>query len=489
MIENPSAGRMQWLPILYGLLGLLFGAGAGVLVVGMPDSLKLIVIVVGIFAFAGSIMRVDWGLLVLVFITYTRFSDIAIQYHGAPSLAKSFVLLLFVAIFFRWIVFGERVENWQRTLIMMSGYGLVGFFSIFYADDPIRAQDGVIDFIKDALIVVIVSILLRRASLFRWVVWTLLIAGIFMGTLSVFQYATGTFDNEYGGFAQAPILHIVGESDDHRVSGPIGDPNYYSQIMVVMVPLALERFWKEKKRSLRLLAGWAAAVSILSIVFSFSRGGFLALVVVLGLIFIYRPPKIHIIIATLIVAVMLLPFIPAEYTARIATITNILGNSGRSVQNEASFRGRASEVIVAWMMFRDNPILGVGYGNFPVHYQEYSRLLGLDPRTEERAAHNLYLEVAAELGIFGLIAFGFILWKALGDLFSAVRTFTDARLDDYASMAAAFTVGLIGYLSSSMFIHNAYPRYLWLLLGIALALRQVARNELAIERNYRYHGS
>ena len=45
----------------------------------------------------------------------------------------------------------------------------------------------------------------------------------------------------------------------------------------------------------------------------------------------------------------------------------------------------------------------------------------------------------------------------------------------WAMMTTAFGIGLLGYLTAALFVHAAYPRYFWLLVGIALALPQTAR--------------
>jgi hypothetical protein len=75
--------------------------------------------------------------------------------------------------------------------------------------------------------------------------------------------------------------------------------------------------------------------------------------------------------------------------------------------------------------------------------------------------------------MLGLLAFGAI----LGSVFQALRR-VHVRLQEWGerdmnSMVGAFFSGVVGYLGAAMFIHGAYPRYLWLLVGIALALPQV----------------
>jgi O-antigen ligase len=480
VISRPAFESKNWLQILYGLFGIAVGIGAGILVVGIPDALRLFVIVIGIIAFTASITRLEWGLLVLVFITYTRFSDIAIQFHGAPSTAKSFIALLLIAIFVRWIVYEEKPEGWQQAFFVVGAYSLVAFASVLYAANPERAQGALSNLLKNGVIVLIVVILLHRVSLYRQVIWTLLITGIFMGTLSVIQYLTGSFGNNFAGFAQAPVMNIVGDTSGRRVAGPIGDPNFYAQIMLVLIPIALDRLWNEDNRFLRLLALWALTASGLAVVFSFSRGGFLAMLAALGAMGILHPPKPRAVLITMVVLVILFPFIPSTYTERIMTISEFLpGSAPQNVPpGEASYRGRISELMVGLMMFRDHPVLGVGYDNYPVHYQEYSRQLGLDPRTEQRSAHNLYIEVAAETGLLGILTFMMLLFVTLRGVWRSWRALYEAGMKKSADMVAAFGVGFLGYLAAGMFVHDAYPRYFWLLVGIGLALQNVVKYEL-----------
>lgn len=468
-----------WLPVFFGVTALVVGLGAGLLVISVPDALKLFVIIVGLVAFIASVARVEWGLLVLVFITYTRFSDIAIKYHGAPSTAKSFIFLLLFAIFLRWAAYGEKPQGWVRPALHMALYGLVGYLSILYAADPQRTYNASMDYLKDAIIVVIVAILLQRGRMLRQVMWALLAAGIFMGTITVIQYLTGTFTNNYAGFAQSPIEHLVGETSGHRVSGPIGDPNFYAQIMLALIPLAMDRLWNEKGRLARLISLWALVVIALSVVFTFSRGAFVAMIAMLGVMLLLNPPRPIALAITILLGLALIRFIPDEYTARMATLTDFFSQeTSTTPAGDASIRGRTSEVLVGWMMFVDHPILGVGFNNYPVHYQSYSRQLGLDPRTEQRSAHNLYIEVAAETGLLGLLAFGILVFGALRGLWATWAALKERGKTPEAKMVAAFGVGLIGYLFAGMFIHDAYPRFLWMLIAIAFAMPNIARQEL-----------
>lgn len=471
-----------WLQIMYALIGVGVGVGAGFLVFSTPDTLKLFVIIVGAFAFIVSVARVEWGLLVLALMVYTNISDIAITFHGAPSVTKSFVFLLLFAILMRWIAYNEKPVGWQRAVALLAGYGVVGFASILYAASPERSQAALEVYIKNAMIVIVVVILLQRAVTLRRVIWALLAAGIFLGTLTVFQYVTGTYGNNYFGFAQTSAAVLVGASSTNRVSGPINDPNYYALIMTVLVPLALDRVWHEKNRWMRILSVWAFGATVAAVVLTYSRSGFVTLVVVIGLMLLYRTPNLKNLLILLLLGVMLFQFIPTQYTERLESMIAFLPGSSRSLREDEAIRGRTSELLVGWNMFLDNPILGVGYNNYPVYYQAYSRQVGLDPRATERSAHNLYIEILAETGIVGLIFFSVIVLITLRDIYWSVKTLQAYHLKDIADMATAVGVSLLGYLLASVFIHDAYQRYFWLVVGIAMAIPKMVEYEIAAQK-------
>ncbi len=75
------------------------------------------------------------------------------------------------------------------------------------------------------------------------IVGVLVIAGVFMAALSVFQELTQAHDNNFFGFAQVSEGGFdVGEGDDavvrQRLAGPIGEQNRYAQVLLMVVPLA-----------------------------------------------------------------------------------------------------------------------------------------------------------------------------------------------------------------------------------------------------------
>jgi putative inorganic carbon (hco3(-)) transporter len=425
-----------------------------------------------------TILNVEIGLLALVVITYTRLSDVVVHTYNAPSIAKPFMGLLIVAIVLQWLFYARPPRNWGKATLLVLAFGVVTFASLFYASDFTLAVGAIDDFWKDGLIAVIVVLLLRNGASLRHVMWAFILVGIFLGSISVYQYLTGTFTNEYWGFGVSNIQNIAGSTEGYRIAGPIGDPNFYAQIMLVLVPISFQRFMDEKAPVLRALALLATGLTVLTVIFTFSRGAFLALAAMGMILFWFNPPKPTQLVLAILLGVVLIRFVPTDYTERLTTLTDLFGGS-TGVQSDISFQGRASELTAAWLMFADHPIFGVGVQNYPVYYQQYSRRIGLDSRTEARQAHSMYFQVAAEMGLMGLIVFGVILWNIFSSIWSSWKRLKNAGEELYANMVLSVLIGTVGYFSAAFFIHAAYPRYWWLITGVALAIPQVADSILA----------
>lgn len=472
--QYKSSWRMS---LVFAFLAIAFGAISGFFTVDFNNPAYILFGLVGLVAFIVTIVSVEFGLLFLVFITYARVSDIVVHFHGAPSVAQAFIALLLLTVLIRWVVFKEKPIGWEMPAILLGLYGLVGLASVITAENTDLVLYKLSNYIKDVLVTLVVVVLIKRPPILRSVSWALLSAGIFMGTLSVYQYMTGTFTNNYGGFAQTDFQNIVGETNNYRLGGPIGDANFYAQIMLVLVPIALERMLHERKFAIKILAGWAAVVTLLTVIFTFSRGGFVGLAISLIILAYFNPPRPVDMVFLLGLGIGLSFFVPATYFDRILSLNSLLpgqNGGGINIREDKSIQGRASQVLTAWSMIRQYPLLGVGMNNFSSRYQEFSKEIGLAPSASARSLHNLYLEVAAETGILGFSSFFMIIWLTIRSILNAWKIFRDELADDYANLTGGLAAGVGGYLMAAFFVHAAYPRQFYLLIGIVFALPIIA---------------
>jgi putative inorganic carbon (hco3(-)) transporter len=463
---------VDWLTILFAILAIVAGI---VIAVSVHEFGALALLALpGIFLLAASLGQPELGLMAFIAITYTQLSNVGIKYHGFPSMAQPLAGLLFLLILLRMILYGERPLGWKRAGPILAVYVLSLFASMLHAGDFLIASQTFVSFLKDALGALIVVFFIQRPASFRAAIWSLIAAGAFMGAISVFQALTGTYDNLYWGFG-GWSAQVAGNIGRQRVEGPYSNPNAFAQVLVVVVPLTLERLWHERHIVLRFFAGLALVVSVLAIFFTYSRGGFLALLFTLGVFLIEYRPNFLPILLTAFLAIGILQFLPATFADRIGTLVQIFSLQNDQI-TDPSFRGRLSENTVAQLMFIDHPWLGIGIGNYSINYQDYSRDIGLDPRRSNRTPASLYLELLAEQGVVGTVIFLVLLFLVFRGLQTAKREFNRMGLKDEMYISAALLAGFSGYMFSAIFKNSAYFNAFWVIVGIAIAAGQVARN-------------
>jgi len=424
------------------------------------------------------IARVEIGFLVLVFITQSDLSTVIIDQFGGPSIAKILVPLITVSLAIRLSLPSFRPSGWQRLTILILLYGITGLFSMLFSSYVDRSVMWLISLAKDSLIAIIAVLIIRQYKILRLTFWALIASGTLLGTVALIQYLTGTFTNSYWGLSLAPSHQIIGEIDDFRLSGTLGDPNYFALFQLILLPLALDRLISERSVVLKAIALYSLGAILFTIVFSYSRGAFLGIALMcLAFVLLYRRKAWKLVAAGLIILSLLSISSNSHYVERMLTLSYLTNEKRQPKVTEGSFQGRKSEMIVALLIFRDHPLIGVGVGNYENYYRKYARDLFIDFRNEDREAHCRYLEILAETGITGIIAFGAIIYALFQGLLRTWRRARSTGLKPLEYSSVAMGIAIIGLLTGYIFLHDAWPRFSWLLFGIAFAIPNLMESE------------
>ncbi len=449
-----------------------------VLVIGYRDTTFGVMALAGIAAIGLGIavfMSPPFGVCVLIVSVFSNISAIFTD-QGLPGINKPLIALVALALLANRLASREPFRPFKLTQWLMLAYGGVWLASTYVARDRAVALDQIVDLAKDFVILLcIVYVLGSRPKAWKLAVWLIILTTAILTGLGTYQTLTGNTTQTFFGlskFIQAQI--IKGAADAGRLSGPLDDPNYWGQTLAAVLPLALYRLLDEQKLRLKLGAGLAVLLIVSAILDTYSRGAFLAMTVSLLFIVLERRAKFSLVSLVAIIALVMAQFLPASFTQRLLTLS-IFADENAAVQSEDSFRGRFSEMQTGVNIFVDHPILGVGVGNFETNYQDYAQFIGIEQRTEDRRAHSLYLETAAETGLLGLLAFVGIVVSLMVDLAQARRKLKP--LKDYphwAAWIASLQAALIAYLTSSIFLHGDYLRYFWLLVALSIAVTYLA---------------
>jgi putative inorganic carbon (HCO3(-)) transporter len=459
---------------------------AAAAIVGLATGESGIIVVAALVMAIGAVaiaLRPDTATLVVVAILYSNAAAIAVQRYDVPYFVGAAFPLLLVVPFAYHIVIRRQPIIIATGLPWMLGYFIVMILGTAagMASDPDRAIEALVTFIVEGLLIYFVTTNVVRSLVdLQTVVWVLLLVGGVIGALSVHQQATGSFDSDYGGFARVSEATLAVGSFDQggqpRLAGPIGEKNRFAQVMVVLIPLGLLQVWTARRTALRILAAVATAFIAAGAVLTFSRGaalGFAITILLMAVLGYIRPSQV---IAVALGAMVLFTLQPT-YLERLLTVEALSGaaeDPGSALAEDDSFRKRANETIAALLVFADHPVLGVGRGLFPVHYGDYADEVGIISDPEARQAHNLYAGMAAETGLLGITFFMGIFISTLWAL-ARVRRRCARIAPQHAAMATAFFLAVVAYLTTGLFLHLSYERYLWILMALAASAAYVGQ--------------
>jgi O-Antigen ligase len=232
-----------------------------------------------------------------------------------------------------------------------------------------------------------------------------------------------------------------------RALGFMNDPNDLALGMIVALGL-IGGTWKPRLHLRHLLLAAAAMALVYGIYLTRSRGGTVALVVVLWRFaagYIGRLPALALLV-TLGAGVLALDF------------------GGRSLSTELD--QSAAERLIAWTegleMFKAQPLLGVGFGQFHEHH----------PLT----AHNSLVLCFAETGLIGCFLWVGLLTVTLLEL-HRLKTLPGHNSFDDATRrwAQGLYLSLIGFMTAALFLSRTFVPTLYLIIGLAAALAAIAR--------------
>jgi len=237
------------------------------------------------------------------------------------------------------------------------------------------------------------------------------------------------------------------------VTGPFKNPNGLSSYLTFFIPLLLSlAVWRWKNIFIRIGLSLVAAMLIASSLWALCRGGWLGAIA--GLIFL----------ALVINCRLIKKFFWQAFFASYIFLVPLIGIALFYFQNRRdSYRFTLYQG--AWGMIKDHPLFGVGLGTFMDYCAAYTNNPGVF------YAHNCYLQIWAESGIFSLLFFllfvGYIFYKNIG-LCWKIRP----SLSLYALIG--LSAGLAGFLTHSFLEVHLYSFQLsflfWAVLGLTVAL-------------------
>ena len=124
-------------------------------------------------------------------------------------------------------------------------------------------------------------------------------------------------------------------------------------------------------------------------------------------------------------------------------------------------------------MIQDNPMTGVGLHNFKPLMPRYA-----PGESVVTLAHNTYIELTAELGVPGVLAFVAVLVTSFRRLNKVRRSALRNGRGELAILALGLQAGIISFAGSAIFLTAWWDKLVWLLIFSGFALDRLSRRTL-----------
>jgi probable O-glycosylation ligase (exosortase A-associated) len=248
------------------------------------------------------------------------------------------------------------------------------------------------------------------------------------------------------------------------------DNNTLGLALCLILPILLYLSREEERPWLKWLLRMTFSLSIISIIFTYSRGAFLGLLIVLSVLIWRSPWRLRFAAAILLVALVGAPLAPERLWNRLGSITQ----QDSAETRDRSAAARLESWQTAWSIALSHPLMGAGFRAlfnddlWLLHYgQDYMA-------TSD--AHSIYFELLEEHGLLG---FGLYFAAVISALLTLRRIRKRWRkhpehgyISHYAEM---LQLSLAAFLGSGTFLGVAYFDLYFTLLGTVAILHELSR--------------
>lgn len=379
-----------------------------------------------------------------------------------PFLPDEFTLLLIIFIVFIFIlnhVFGKGYSIDKSFVnIPLAIFVLAIIIATVTSIDPKGSfRDLAIHLSAIGLLVVIVNGINNKNDL-NLILTSYVFTATLVALYGIYQYFVGVeLDPAWVDATNNPEITT-------RVFSVFGNPNILAEYLIMAIPTSIALFWNTKKLIKKIIFMLTTMVLSVTLLMTLSRGGWLGIAFGIFIFILLVEKKLFLL--SIPVGIASIFVIPDSIMSRIMTIGSLTDSSN-------AYRIKIWQITTD--IIRDHWEAGVGFGYIPFKktFETYIRTMPI------YHAHNTYLEIAAEMGIVGLVLFAiliFVLYKY--GVLNAVKS-----NDKYIkTISAGLLAGISSLLFHGIVEHVLYiPRIIitfWILVAFILVMIKLNESDI-----------
>ena len=460
--------------LLYLVIAIILSITIAILIGVENKIIKQYVIfgVLGVILVFLIFLRPSTGAYVLIISVFTNISR-HVSELGFPGINKPLVLIVIAGILANYIYytrrFGSRGKTSQIELFILAYFAVI-ILSYIPASYKYRTIERVQAMAKDIIIIYCIIFALQKPINWKKSIWVIIITLTLLSSLGLYQVMTGNVETKFLGLAAVSINEVIDGVYRPRLGGPINAPNLWGQVLVSVLVLIAYRIVDERRVWIKGVSIIMMGVILFEILNTYSRGAYLALIIVLLLIFFELKLNPLFLLASIGFGLLFLFVAPTDYLERFESLLVLSPTDEYGIYEDSALRGRSSEILTGLEMFLDKPILGVGAGNYENNYQKYAQDIGIELRLEERQPHSLYVQILSETGILGCAMFAGLVLTLMIGLNNARKSIAELEAaKSWGMLITSIQFAIISYLITSLFLHGAYIRYFWIFIALAIS--------------------
>ncbi len=433
---NGDSRRVSW-----RLAGAVFAAAAlvtGAAVFLPSGAIRLLLLaVLALPALLFLISRPEYVLAILLFMRFTNF-DIFLPMR----LFRPLSLLLVTALVAVWLDGRKLVLKDRLLATLMLAFVLVAFQSMAFAEVLPPATHDFESLVGVMVVIAAVLLLVDSRKHFLAFLILITIATMISDFLPLIVPPPGDY-------ASKTLMWGEGVM---RYEGYQFEANIFAFHQIFIIPILLfllARFDRPRYARPLILAALAGTVFVLML--SFSRGGFVSLIVILAALLVVERKNRAVMTIAVVGTIILAVTAPALYWDRIAS----LYEAAKHVSQDYAILTRVRTLKIALILGLRNPFFGVGIGNFIYQAARYL------PFT--KVVHNAFLQIFSELGLPGLAVISTIFIRNILIIRSMMRSKMNR---ERARLGRFLMVQQVAVVVNAMFIPIAYEYIFWIWLVI-----------------------
>ncbi len=245
------------------------------------------------------------------------------------------------------------------------------------------------------------------------------------------------------------------------------DPNFVGGFLAFMLPISLSLAlyaYRNKKWAWAVLGGVLSLLGLMALYWTYSRSGYLALIVGLGLFTFFKSRRLLV----LFVIFLVLGF---SFSTRVQQRTVDAWESAKSLVGveaqkplDPTSQFRVDSWQFAGQIIKDYPLLGAGYGRYAHEFYERGR--GPMADHSSGGSDSSLLTIWAQTGIFGLLSYLWIIFVAFA--VSIKPIWKKEGFDSYLQLG--LLCGLAGLMVHSFFVNSLLFALMMIYFWLGLAL-------------------